>query len=212
MTDECLGEQEPQLVEKKGTTSHVWTFFGLEKEGTDSDKVICRVCKKSVLARGGNTSNLVSHLKNNHPKEHSVITAARKAKSREKTDESEDQPKAKQVSKQVTLSQAVERTQPYLQSSKRWQQITNSVTMFMAKEMMPESMVERPGFKEMLHKIDLRYTVPSRKYFSKTALPSLYTATRDKISDSMRSLEYYSITTDMWSSERWSHIYCSLHR
>ena len=52
------GEQEPQLVEKKGTTSQVWTFFGFEKEETDSDKVICRVCKKYVLGRGGNTSNV----------------------------------------------------------------------------------------------------------------------------------------------------------
>ena len=95
MTDERRGEQEPQLVEKKGTTSHVWTFFGLEKEGTDSDKVICRVCKKSVLARGGNTSNLVSHLKNNHPKEHSVITAARKAKSRENSREKADEARSK---------------------------------------------------------------------------------------------------------------------
>ena len=52
----------------------------------------------------------------------------------------------------------------------------------------------------MIHKIDPHYTVPSREYFSKTALPSLYTATRDKISESMKSLEYYSITTDIWSS------------
>ena len=111
---EPSGKQEPQLIKKKGTTSQVWTFFGLEKEGTDSDKVICRVCKKYVLAHGGNTSNLVSNLRNNHPKEHSVITTARKAKSNEKAIINDDKPKAKQV----TLSQAVEHTQPYLQSSK----------------------------------------------------------------------------------------------
>ena len=75
------GEQEePELVAKKGTTLHVWTFFGLSKEEKDSDKAICRLCQKSVLAHGGNTSNLVSHLKNHHPKEHSIVAKARKAK------------------------------------------------------------------------------------------------------------------------------------
>ena len=91
--------------------------------------------------------------------------------------------------KQVTLAEAVERTQHYVRSSKRWQEITNSVGKFIAKEMMPVSVVERPGFKEMVQKLDPRYEIPSRKYFSKNVLPSLYTATREKISESMKSLE-----------------------
>ena len=169
--------------------------FGLGKEQTDSDKAICQLCRKSVLAHGGNTSNLVSHLKNHHPKEHSIVAKARKAKISEKSNDS-GEPKTRQV----TLSEAVERTQHYVRSSKRRQEITTSVTKFIAKEMMPVSVVEREGFKEIVQKLDPRYEVPSRKYFSKNALPSLYTATREKILESMKSLKYYSITTDMWSS------------
>ena len=36
---EC-SQEEPELVAKKGTTLHVWTFFGLNKEEGDSDKAI----------------------------------------------------------------------------------------------------------------------------------------------------------------------------
>ena len=186
----------PELYEKRGTTSQVWSFFGLKsKEDKDNENVVCRLCRKSVLARGGNTSNLVSHLKNHHPNEHSTFIKGRKGKISEKSSD-DSEPKMKQV----TLKEAVERTQPNLRSSRRWQEITTSVTNFIAKEMMPVNIVERQGFKYMVRKLDCRYEIPSRKYFSKNALPSLYAATYQKIANSMKGLEYFSVTADMWSS------------
>ena len=48
---------EVELVEKKGTTSYVWTFIELNKGGSqESEQFICRLCRNSVIARGGNTS------------------------------------------------------------------------------------------------------------------------------------------------------------
>ena len=185
-----------ELYEKRGTTLQVWSFFGLKsKEDKDNENVVCRLCRKSVLARGGNTSNLVSHLKNHHPNEHCTSIKGGKGKTSEKSSD-DSEPKTKQV----TLKEAVERTQPYLRSSRRWQEITTSVTNFIAKEMMPVNIVERQGFKDMVRKLDCRYEIPSRKYFSKNALPSLYVATYQKIADSMKGLDYFSITADMWSS------------
>ena len=50
----------------------VWTYFGLEKgrdgEPIDDGSVVRRTCYRRVLARHGNTSNLLSHLKANHSK------------------------------------------------------------------------------------------------------------------------------------------------
>ena len=66
--------------------------------------------------------------------------------------------------------------------------------------MVPISTVEKPGFTNMLRKLDLRYEVPSRKYFTKTVLPSLYAETRDKLVRDLQEVEYYSLTTDLWSS------------
>ena len=56
------------LVKKPNTKSSVWTYFGLEADESDKplrdkeDSPVCRACKKSVLAKGGNTSNLLTHL------------------------------------------------------------------------------------------------------------------------------------------------------
>jgi len=70
----------------------------------------------------------------------------------------------------------------------------------MAKEMIPIYTVENPGFRRMVTKLDPRYKLPSRKYFTKTTLPSLYSETRDKVGKELQEAEYYSVTTDLWSS------------
>jgi len=39
-----------------------------------------------------------------------------------------------------------------------------------------------------------------RNIFTKIAIPALYTDTRGRIAESVKNAEYFSITTDMWSS------------
>ena len=185
------------LVAKKGTTSYVWNFFGVKKDDErEKDTAICRLCFKSILARGGNTSNLTSHLRNHHPKEYAAVTKAKESKKKKQT------PEHSHKTKQVTLPAAIEQTRPYPSGSKRAQEITNALSHFIAKEMMPFNIVERPGFQKLLNKLDDRYEIPSRKYFTKVAIPALYTSTRGRIAESLKSVEYYSITTDMWSSSK----------
>ena len=58
----------------------VWIYFGFEadEEGRPKvqDAVIGRLCKKSVSAKGGNTSNLLSHLKVHLPQRHLEVKKA----------------------------------------------------------------------------------------------------------------------------------------
>ena len=61
----------------------------------------------------------------------------------------------------------------YARSSHRWKEITKPVVHFVAEEVFPVSTVEKPGFVRMVKKLDLKYEVPLRKYFSKTTLPLL---------------------------------------
>ena len=61
-------------------------------------------------------------------------------------------------------------------------------------------MVEKSGFKKMLADFDVRYTIPSCNYFSRTAIPSLYASTRKIVCQEILAAEYFSATTDMWSS------------
>ena len=43
----------------------------------------------------------------------------------------------------------------------------------------------------------MKYEVHSKKYFTKTALQSLYA---DKLVKDLPEVEHYSLTTDLWSS------------
>ena len=59
------------ILAKPKTRSPVWEHFGLEanEKGwpAKSDKAVCWLCKKLIVTKGGNTSNLQAHLKNHHP-------------------------------------------------------------------------------------------------------------------------------------------------
>ena len=47
--------------------------------------------------------------------------------------------------------------------------------------MQPLYAVERPGFEKLVAKLDPKYTLPSRNYFSETEIPRLYNAMRDNL-------------------------------
>ena len=63
-------EDGVSLLPKSNSKSAVWQYFGLKADETSkpiSDgTATCKVCKHTVIAKIGNTSNLRSHLKNNH--------------------------------------------------------------------------------------------------------------------------------------------------
>ena len=65
---------------------------------------------------------------------------------------------------------------------------------------MPIYTVEKRGFCDMLRELDVRYTLPSHSHFSRTAIPNLYTSTRDVVSREVQNVLYFSATTDLWSS------------
>lgn len=62
------GSEGPlSLIKKPGTKSVVWKYFGMQTDEDrrtlpeKEDKPMCRACKKAVLAKGGNTTNLLTH-------------------------------------------------------------------------------------------------------------------------------------------------------
>uniref|UniRef100_A0A1X7UD13 BED-type domain-containing protein n=1 Tax=Amphimedon queenslandica TaxID=400682 RepID=A0A1X7UD13_AMPQE len=58
------------LLPKPGTKSAIWQYFGLKAnengEVLEDSKAFCRLCSRAVMARSGNTSNLMAHVRNNH--------------------------------------------------------------------------------------------------------------------------------------------------
>ena len=87
-------------------------------------------------------------MRNHHPKEYAAVTKAKELKKKKQTPESADK------TKQVMLTAAIERTRLYPSSNKRAQEITNAMSHFIVEEMMPFNIVERPGLRKLLKKLD----------------------------------------------------------
>lgn len=103
-------------------------------ETINTDKPVCRLCSKLVATKKGNTTYLHAHLKHNHPVEFSQL--GKKAASRD----------AELSARQSTLTEAFGRQNKYSRSSTKWGALTESVVRYIAKEMLPFTMVEKPAF------------------------------------------------------------------
>ena len=198
-SDSATSDSDGLVSKSRGTKSAVWIYFGFEadEEGRPKvqDAVICRLCEKSVSAKGGNTSNLLSHLKVHHPQRHLEVKKANSKSGKDK-----DHAKTSKASRQPSLPNTLRSGHKYERKSRKWQQLTDAVTYCLAKDMMPIYSVEKEGFVRLLHSLDSQYELPSRKYFSNVAIPKLYAQTRDVVSAEIKSAEFLAATTDMWSS------------
>ena len=91
------------LVSKPKTSSAVWNYFGIKSDSLGSplvgelEKPVCKLCGKSVLAKGSNTSNLFKHLESSHPETYSEARKATHVKDM----------------KQPTIEETVDRNKPY---------------------------------------------------------------------------------------------------
>ena len=68
-------ENETLYHPAKKVNSAVWEFFGLRKKNDvllDSAPV-CRECGATVLAKGGNTSNMHAHLRHHHAEHFATV-------------------------------------------------------------------------------------------------------------------------------------------
>lgn len=91
-------------------------------------------------------------------------------------------------------------TIPYDKSSKRYNDIIYAIAYYIAKEMLPFSVVEKSGFKKLLSVVDPRYVVPGCKYFTKTAIPKMYSECRQAVEKELSTISYFATTTDIWTS------------
>ncbi len=60
-------------------------------------------------------------------------------------------------------------------------------------------MVENLGFRQLLHTLEPRYTIPSRAHFTRTVVPTLYKEAKVKVVQTLKEAESIAITTDGWT-------------
>ena len=113
--------EQQQLLPKPGTKCVVWDYFGLEQDkngrAIDDGTVICRTCRRRVVAKHGNTSNLLSYLRTNHSRLYSQAKDAMKAP-RETTSSCSSATSIGQPS----LTECIEKGQKY---DKKWKELTH---------------------------------------------------------------------------------------
>ena len=178
-----------RLVPKRGPhSSTVWKFFGFEPDDEPQKRVICMHCYAPVKTKTGNTMNLLNHLQRHHKIQYEQAT--------------KDKPKKKKGRKttQTDITQALYNATPYPNTSQRYKEITNAVTYYLAKDMASINTVQNDGFKHLVKTLDKRYQLPSRNYFSRTALPAMYFKIKATIEEELQDVSYFAATTDLWSS------------
>ena len=62
------------------------------------------------------------------------------------------------------------------------------------------SVVSDVGFTRLLHTIEPRYKIPSRKYFTDNVLPKIKENIDTKLFELLKDVEFLSLTTDIWST------------
>ena len=100
-----------------------------------------------------------------------------------------------------TITEAFKLATKLSSTSHERKAITKSVAYHLAKDMRPLSTVDLPGFQRMVTKLNPRYQLPFRNYFSRTAIPGLYSEVREDIEQTLiQHNTFYSATIDMWTS------------
>ena len=110
--------------------------------------MICRIVE--VMKYSGNTTNLLFHLLHMHPIAHDKVIE----------DQKQHAPK---TTRQLSITQAFEKSTPLARMSLRWRKLTQAVCYFIAKDMNPVATVNGIGFRRMIKEFEPRYTVPDRK-------------------------------------------------
>ena len=74
--------------------------------------------------------------------------------------------------------------------------------------MQPVYTVEKSGFIFLVSKLNPRYSLQSRKYFTEVEIPKLYVEVRDTVvKPKLAEMEFFAATSDLWTS-RAKHPYC----
>lgn len=198
------------LIKKGYSTSAVWRWFGYGKSDQEQTKPVCKICRRVVPARTGNTTNLFNHLRRHHPTNYTEsVTLRAQASTTPHTQPSKATTSPVSINKQQFIQSCFAAIAPYEKQSKRSKTITSAITYCLAKDMMPLNTVEKEGFRKLIKVLDPRYKLPGRKYFSRTAMPQVYDECRRKVEIHLNDIKYFATTTDLWSS-RTSEPYMSL--
>lgn len=200
-----------KIASNKKAKSKLWKHFGFLVEGSgetetvNKKKVVCRLCN-NVSPYAGCTTNLAAHLERHHTAEYQVyLTETKSGQSQSTTITT-----AQSSQSQTTLQASLARSQPLSKSGSRYKELVDAVGRFISADLLPLSVVEDSGFRNLIKLAEPRFSLPSRRYFSDNVIPSLYLQEKERIESSIANAEYCSFTTDLWTAKHQNRSYISL--
>ena len=107
----------------------------------------------------------------------------------------------KEKQRQPKIAESITMSNKYSATSSQAINLDNAVAYCIAKDMLPLQIVDKPGFRHMLSKLNPRYNLPSRRHLSDISIPRLYSQIRDSVvRHKLEQAVYFSATTDLWTS------------
>lgn len=193
----------------------------------DRDMAVCNICLKRISAKGGNTSNLFQHVGVHHPQEYSKIrnkkltcygtprskdAAVSTPEESRKVISISPAPTSRKRKATASTSSSSADVQVYISTdagmtagtskndsdgSPKNQRLTEFVTYFLAKELMPPDVADMGGFKRLIQTFDSRYSLPDSSHFRLKSFPSFYSALRSTIATDVEKMSFFSATIDI---------------
>ncbi|XP_025425551.1 zinc finger BED domain-containing protein 1-like [Sipha flava] len=136
-------------------------------------------------SKGGNTSNLKSHLRYKHPNLYSEYL---------KIDGNSTITTSEEAQEYNIDDPVLSNLQSNLASDSQGSQASIS------KDMQPYNSVEKKGFKHLLSVLCPSFEPPSRKYYSDYKIPQSYEDVKNCIKEKLKGVSYLALTTDCWTS------------
>lgn len=176
----------------------IWNFFLKVPAGGEAQGETCGVVLKTPTSTVTHLKkNVVTHLKK-HPGKYKEYSEMHKLYSLPKK-----KSESKVLSSQLSVASMFK---PKLQSSSiKAQEMTKKIAGFIAHGLQLYSMVEKESF-EMTRCAIPEYVVLSQNTFSRTVVPNLYATKKNELKKRVRDVfenggaEYFTLTTDGWSS------------
>ena len=184
-------------VTSRKKTSPIWDYFTI---GEDNKFAKCASCEL-LVSRGGKTAktfgttNLSVHLKGKHPELYTEFE--KKIKDLKDAKEAREKPRP---SRQLSLMECKDQVRHWDINDVRAQRVHRRIGEMIALDCHPFSVVEDEGFIRLVKELEPRYTLPSRRYFTENVVTKIYENLKQKVSQAVSDVEYFSFTTDVWST------------
>ena len=186
----------------------IWEFFNVSE---DTKLAVCETCKAKV-PRGGDTTksftttNLIQNLTSKHPEVYAKYQER-------KANQGPKQPKGTRklsIEQQLSSIEVQDLTKTWDINDTRALRVHRKVGEMVAIGCQPISVVEDVGFRQVLRTLEPRYQCPSRKYFTETIIPKIYSGMKEEVLKLLNNSNvaiacternYVSFTSNAWSSD-----------